>query len=67
MNRLHPRDLKKRRASLDSHVSRRDQETARRRNVVDEGDAYHLPSGHADGLDVEFSTAHVEQILEAGP
>jgi len=55
-----------RRTSLEDHVSRRDQESARRRKVVDEGDAYHLSSSHADGLDVEISTAHVEQILEAG-
>jgi len=56
-----------RRASLENHVSRRDQESAGSKSVVDEGDAYHLSSSHADGLDVEFSTAHVEQILEAGP
>ena len=48
------------RTSLDGHVSRRDQERTRNRNIVGEGDAYHLPSSHADGLDVEFSTAHVE-------
>jgi len=48
-------------------VNRRDQERAGNRNVVNGGDAYHLPSSHADGLDVELPTAHVEQIFEARP
>lgn len=56
-----------RRTSLEDHVSRRDQGTTGGREVVDEDDAYHLSSSHTDGLDLEFPTAHVEQILEAGP
>jgi hypothetical protein len=36
------------------------------RNAENQGGAYHLSSSHADGLDVEFSAAHVEQILETG-
>jgi len=48
-------------------VSQRDQEGTGSRNVEDEGGAYHLPGSHADGLENEFSTAHIEQIFETGP
>ena len=49
-------------------MSRRDQEGAGSRNVVESGgegvDAHHLSGSHADGLDVEFSVAHVEKVFE---
>lgn len=48
---------------MENHVSRRDREGG---NVGDGGYAYHLPGGHADGLDGEFPAAHVEEIFETG-
>ena len=48
-------------------MSQRDQEGAGSRNAKCEGGSYHLPGSHADGLEVKFSTAHVEQIFETRP
>jgi hypothetical protein len=31
------------------------------------GAAYHLPGGHAHGLDAELAAAHVKEVLEIGP
>lgn len=67
---LNPRDLEgngARRADTEDHVSQRDQEGGEGRKVGNGGYAHHLPGGHADGFDGEFSATHVEEIFETGP
>jgi hypothetical protein len=68
VNTLHPHYLE-----VESEVAgdkSREPTRSRRsgsRNVGSGGGAYHLPGSHANGLDGEFSTAHVEKIFETRP
>jgi hypothetical protein len=43
-----------------SHVSQGIKKRTGEETLKNEGGAYHLPGSHADGLDAEFSTTHVE-------
>ena len=53
----------------DQPTKQRNKETdIEQREIVDVGCVvtYHLPGSHANGLDGELASAHIEEVLETG-